>query len=78
MASFFESKELSISIFSLWRELLAEENLPPLDRWLKSRSKPLIAKKGKSRQAPPQPLVISAALMDGMRFMQLACWLEYQ
>ncbi len=78
MSGLFTQDDFSPQLFSVWRELLAEKKLPAMDRWLKSRNKTHGAAKGqKPKSALPQQLTLSAALISGVRFMQLATLLEH-
>lgn len=78
MSGLFTQDDFSPQLFSVWRELLAEKKLPAMDRWLKSRNKTHGAAKGqKLKSALPQQLTLSAALISGVRFMQLATLLEH-
>ena len=74
---FFSNDEFSQQLFSAWRELLSEKQLPPLDRWLKGRNKIQHAKYvRKTDSTLKQQLGLSAALFAGVRYLQLACALE--
>lgn len=74
---FFTNDEFSQQLFSAWRELLSEKQLPALDRWLKGRNKIQHAKHvRKVDQSLTQQLGLSAALFAGVRYLQLACALE--
>jgi len=75
---FFTNDEFSQQLFSAWRELLSEKQLPALDRWLKGRNKIQYAKHvRKVDQSFKQQLGLSAALFAGVRYLQLACALEH-
>ena len=77
MSGFFIKEELTQQIFSAWRELMSENRLPALDRWLKARHK---QQKYQARHTEinvlPQSLAVSAALIEGVRFLQWASLLE--
>ncbi|HWV16456.1 MAG TPA: RsmB/NOP family class I SAM-dependent RNA methyltransferase [Cellvibrio sp.] len=75
---FFSNDEFAQQLFSAWRELLSDKQLPALDRWLKGRNKiqhgKYVRKVDKSLQ---QQLGLSSALFAGVRYLQLACALEH-
>ena len=77
MSGFFIKEELTQQIFSAWRELMSENTLPALDRWLKARHK---QQKYQARYSDidilPNSLAVSAALMDGVRFLQWVSAME--
>ena len=76
-SGFFTNDDFSQQLFSSWRELLSEKQLPALDRWLKGRNKIQYAKHvRKVDQSFKQQLGLSAALFAGVRYLQLACALE--
>lgn len=57
-------------LFSLWRDFLAQDPVPPLDRWLKHQF-------GRSSALSlPQQLLLSRSLMNATAYLQLACALE--
>jgi len=75
---FFTNDEFAQQLFSAWRELLSEKQLPALDRWLKGRNKIQHAKH--VRKVDPsvkQQLGLSSALFAGVRYLQFACALEH-
>ncbi|MES2676419.1 MAG: RsmB/NOP family class I SAM-dependent RNA methyltransferase [Pseudomonadota bacterium] len=75
---FFTNDEFSQQLFSAWRELLSEKQLPALDRWLKGRNKIQHAKHvRKVDQSFKQQMGLSAALFAGVRYLQFACALEH-
>lgn len=64
-------------LFALWRELMAQPQLPFLDRWLKQQfKKPLSSSRGPAQVELGQQLLLSRALMEAMAFIQLACAME--
>jgi 16S rRNA (cytosine967-C5)-methyltransferase len=82
MTSFFYNDEFSHQLFSAWRELLSENQLPALDRWLKTRNRSYQSKHGqkhghKQDSSLKQQFGLSAALIEGIRYLQLACALEH-
>ena len=75
---FFTNDEFAQQLFSSWRELLSEKQLPALDRWLKGRNKIQHAKHvRKVDQTFKQHMGLSAALFAGVRYLQFACAMEY-
>lgn len=83
MSGLFAQEDFSLQLFSVWRDLLAEKKLPAMDRWLKNRNKMYrSATRGnpkgvKASATLPTSLTLSAALISGVRFMQLASCLEH-
>jgi 16S rRNA (cytosine967-C5)-methyltransferase len=86
ITSFFSNDEFSHQLFSAWRELLSEHQLPALDHWLKARNRSYQSKQGpkqvlkqghKPIDSLKQQFGLSAALIEGIRYLQLACALEH-
>jgi len=77
MSGFFIKEELTQQIFSAWRELMSEGSLPALDRWLKARHKQLkFEARHTETNVLPSSLAVSAALMEGVRFLQWVTAME--
>jgi 16S rRNA (cytosine967-C5)-methyltransferase len=78
LPGFFTNDEFSQELFSAWRELLSERQLPALDRWLKTRNRSNNSKQERRIDSSlKQQFGLSAALFEGIRYFQLACALEY-
>ncbi|WP_320820765.1 RsmB/NOP family class I SAM-dependent RNA methyltransferase [Thalassolituus sp.] len=58
-------------LHSLWLRWQAMSPRPPLDRWLKQH-----AAGWRRHQGEPMPMAVSDAMIQGVRYMQLACALE--